>query len=133
MRHYFTDPTARRLRELSPYSACRLRELRQVASTSTAVDVAAGRVVCTQGAVAREAFIVLDGEVSVTVDGREIARLGAGSVVGELGLTEHRPRNATVTATAPTTLLAFSLREFHDALRGVPAFAEHVASASAGR
>jgi CRP-like cAMP-binding protein len=43
-------------------------------------------------------FVIVDGEVSVTVDGKEVARLGPGDHFGELALIGGRERLSTVTA-----------------------------------
>ncbi len=61
-------------------------------------------------------FVVVHGEVEVTSarDGVEVVlgTVGSGEVVGEIGLLEHRPRTATVTATARTELLRIPGGEF---------------------
>ena len=59
-----------------------------------------------------EAFIVLDAEVEVTIDGTQIATLGPAQPFGEMALLERKPRNATVTATKPGTVLVIGQREF---------------------
>jgi CRP/FNR family cyclic AMP-dependent transcriptional regulator len=46
-------------------------------------------------------FVITEGEASVSIDGREVARLGPGDYFGELGLIGERPRLATVTAETP--------------------------------
>lgn len=56
-------------------------------------------------------FIVTDGEASVAVDGREVARLRPGDHFGELGLISERPRTATVTA--ETTLQCVEIPAWH--------------------
>jgi CRP-like cAMP-binding protein len=47
---------------------------------------------------ADKAYIILDGTVSVRRDGREIAQLGPGDIVGEAAIVGHKLRNATVVA-----------------------------------
>jgi CRP-like cAMP-binding protein len=42
-------------------------------------------------------YIVVDGELGVSKAGRELARLGAGEVVGDMSLLDSRPSSATVT------------------------------------
>ena len=46
-------------------------------------------------------FVITEGEASVSVDGREVARLAPGDHFGELGLIGERSRMATVTAETP--------------------------------
>ena len=50
---------------------------------------------------ADKAYIILDGTVSVRVDGKEIAQLGAGDIVGEAAIMGHKLRNATIVALTP--------------------------------
>ena len=39
-----------------------------------------------------KAYILLSGEVSVRKDGQEIARLGPGEIIGEVGIVNHKLR-----------------------------------------
>ena len=80
---------------------------------------AEGVVVTERWAHARTFYIVLDGEVSVTVDGIEVNRLPAADSFGEIAAIDwgrdfSYGRTATVSATMPTRLLALpgaALRE----------------------
>ena len=72
---------------------------------------AEGDVVTERWAHARTFYFVLDGEVSVTVDGVEVNRLVGGDAFGEIAAIDwgrdfSYGRTATVTATMPTRLLA---------------------------
>ena len=54
-----------------------------------------------------EVLIVLEGSLSVSVLALgELARLGAGEIVGEMSLIDSRPASASVTAVEPSTVLA---------------------------
>ncbi len=57
-----------------------------------------------QGFFAQAVHLVLDGEVSVTVDGAEVTRLGPGHVFGEMAMLTNRQRTGTLTAVVPTTI-----------------------------
>ena len=57
-----------------------------------------------QGFSAQAVHLVLEGEVSVTVDGAEVARLGPGHVFGEMAMLTNRQRTGTLTAVRPTTI-----------------------------
>ena len=66
-----------------------------------------GSVLIRQGHAIEALIFVLDGQVSVTVDGiGEIARLGSGEVLGEMSLVDESPPSATVTVAQPTQILA---------------------------
>ena len=57
-------------------------------------------------------FIITEGEASVIVDGREVARLGAGEHFGELALISEGVRTATVTAVTPLECLEITFWDF---------------------
>jgi hypothetical protein len=61
----------------------------------------AGAVLTEQGAPADEIYLLLDGVVAVEVDGRRLAEVGPGAVLGERAVLEGGRRTATVTATTP--------------------------------
>ena len=54
-----------------------------------------------QGQAGEELYLVLDGVVRVDVDGRPLAELGPGAVIGERALLEEGARTSTVTAVTP--------------------------------
>ncbi len=57
-----------------------------------------GAVLTTQGEEADAIYLLLDGVVQVTVDGKEIAALGPGALIGERAVLEGGRRTATLTA-----------------------------------
>lgn len=113
-RHRHTPPITDHLRGIPIFAGCTNRELQQIASLTTEVDLPTGRVLCRQGEHGREAFVILDGEARVDAGGTELARLGRGAVCGELALLDGGPRSATVTAVTPMRLLAMSVSDFGD-------------------
>ena len=73
-----------------------------------------------QGAQGLEAIIIVDGRARVEADGKAIAELGAGDVVGEMSVIDGKPRSATVIAQTPVTLLVLHRRDFVSLLETVP-------------
>jgi hypothetical protein len=63
--------------------------------------LAAGEMLTRQGDPGTELFLLLDGVVVVEVDGRMLAELGPGSVVGERAVLEGGVRTASLRATTP--------------------------------
>jgi CRP/FNR family cyclic AMP-dependent transcriptional regulator len=102
------------------------RELEKIARAADEVIVPAGRVLVTQGEIGRECYVIVSGEASVSRDGREIARLGAGKPIGELAVLDGGPRTATVTATTELDVLVLGQREFSALLTEVPGLAHKV-------
>lgn len=115
------------------FSACSKKELATIGRASDEVAFPAGKVICEEGKPGREFFLVLDGEVTVKRKGRKVASLGAGSHFGELALLHRGPRNATVTAETPTTVLVLGQREFSGVLDEIPGLAHKLLTHMAGR
>jgi hypothetical protein len=60
-----------------------------------------GKALVTQGDAGSEMFLLLDGVLSVEVDGEPVAELGPGSVVGERAILEGGRRTSTLRARTP--------------------------------
>jgi bacteriocin-type transport-associated protein len=72
-------------------------------------QVSAGTTLIHEGKAIDALYIVLDGLLSVVMaalGGQEIARLGAGEMVGEMSFIDARPPSATVTAIQNSVVLA---------------------------
>lgn len=72
-------------------------------------QVATGEVIIHQGVPVDALFILLRGRLSVSLPSlgnREIARLNAGEVVGEMSFVDARPPSATVTALEDSVVFA---------------------------
>ena len=72
----------------------------------------AGSLIVDQGQTGREAFVLLEGNVTVKRNGKKITTMGPGSIVGELSLLDHGPRTATVTCETDCLFLLLSQRTF---------------------
>jgi CRP/FNR family cyclic AMP-dependent transcriptional regulator len=73
----------------------------------------AGGVLIEQGVPVDAIFILLEGKLAVWLKGktrpeREIARLNAGEIVGEMSFVDARPPSATVRAVEDSTVFAIS-------------------------
>uniref|UniRef100_UPI000AF62A2F cyclic nucleotide-binding domain-containing protein n=1 Tax=Aeromicrobium sp. REDSEA-S32_B7 TaxID=1811526 RepID=UPI000AF62A2F len=81
-----------------------------------------------------QAFLLVEGQVAVTVGEDLVAVLGPGELVGELGVIDRRlPRTATVTAMTPVTACVLTPRGFDSLRRGFPAVAALVDRTVAAR
>ena len=69
-------------------------------------ELSEGTVLTQQGDEATELFVILDGMVSVEVDGRDLGDLGPGAVVGERALLDGGRRTATLRAITPVRVAA---------------------------
>jgi hypothetical protein len=61
----------------------------------------AGAALTQQGEEADAIYLLLDGVIQVHVDGKEIANLGPGALIGERAVLEDGRRTATLTAVSP--------------------------------
>ena len=70
-------------------------------------------------------YIVLEGQLSVRQrsTGKEIARLGAGEIVGEMSFVDARPPSATVASATDVVVYAISKDQLQDHLDRDVAFA----------
>lgn len=82
-------------------------------------------VLITQGVPVETLYIVLEGELAVLqgASKREIARLGAGEIAGEMSFVDARPPSATVTAGAGCVVYTIPTRTLGEALEKNTGFA----------
>src|SRR4030066_2276937 len=78
------NPVAERLAQLALFADLRWPGLEAGAPTFEEEVFGAGQRVLRQGLTGAAFYIVLDGEASVLVDGKERARLGRGEFFGEI-------------------------------------------------
>jgi CRP-like cAMP-binding protein/HEAT repeat protein len=71
-------------------------------------------------------YFVISGSVSLSVAGREVARLGPNDVFGEMSIFDREPRAATAMVVEEAELLRVSAEEFHEAVRETVEIAEAV-------
>ncbi len=86
-----------------------------------------------EGEIGDELFIIMDGEVSVTKRGKEIARLGKGNCIGELSIIDKEPRSATVKTTRQSLVLSLRRNDFLLTLKANPTIAINVMKVIADR
>lgn len=100
------------LRSLPMFAPLPAPELEGVARSLVPVEVAEGAVVVAQGDAGDRFYVVADGEIEVTEDGRAVRSLQRGDAFGEIALLHDVPRTATCTATATTHLYALERDDF---------------------
>lgn len=83
-------------------------QLRSIANLASERLLQPGDALCHEGEKGDDLFIVIEGEFQVTVGGERLAEIGPGSVIGEMGLIQPRPRSATVEAIQPSRVAAIS-------------------------
>jgi len=78
-------------------------------------------------------YVVLKGEVELSVHGNVIASLGKGGILGEMALIDNNPRSATAYAKTDCELVVMDEKRFLALVREKPDFAIEVMKVLVGR
>ncbi|MGH1489927.1 MAG: Crp/Fnr family transcriptional regulator [Acidimicrobiales bacterium] len=101
-------------------------ELGLVSGIGEKMEVAAGTQIIDQGRVGDSCYVIVEGQAAVYIRGEFVTSVQSGSMVGEMALVEHRPRNASVIAETDMVLVSFGTSEFRKLLDGSPNASERV-------
>ncbi len=112
-----------RIRSVPLFSEFGDKDLQRVASIAKEVEFPAGREIAKQGESGVGFHMIVEGEVSVSVDGTTHASLGPGSYFGEMSLLDGRPRSATVAATSDLKTISLTSWDFNALLDQYPELA----------
>lgn len=127
------DPKIRRLGEVALFRHCTPKELTRLAGITDQAVLETGQVLCRQGEVATAAFVIDDGDANVKVGEQVIGGVGAGEIVGEMGLLDYQPRSATVVASSPMKVYVIDSRRFESVLEETPTLARNLLRELTGR
>ena len=127
------DHRADLLAKVPLFAGCSKKDLHKIAAIADELDIREGKVLTRQGGPGREFFVLLEGSVDVARDGERINRLGTGDFFGEMGLISQKPRNATITTTAPVRALVITETNFRRLLRENPSISMRVLETVAAR
>ena len=108
------------LRRAPFFEAFSRRDLEKIAKASDEVAVPAGSVILEQGREGYEAYMILSGTVVVKRNGRKVATLTDGAMLGELSLLDHGQRSATAICETDCTLLVLTQGTFMGVVADVP-------------
>lgn len=97
-------------------------------------EVAPGTEVLTEGLPGDGLYVVVSGTFAVRRgQDHELAKLGAGSVFGEMSLLTHGEANATVEATTSAMVLRLPRKGFQETVMMYPPVLEHISALAAAR
>ena len=96
--------------------------------------VAAGMKLMQQGAADSDLFLILEGEFSIVINGRIVARVKGGDHVGEMSVVDpDMPRSASVIATSDSIVARISESDFSALADRFPQLWRRIARQLAGR
>lgn len=130
MRRAPDNEVVKRLKELCSLSD---EEINEVARAGRAVRVPASWSLIWEKTPADNAYLILEGEVSIRRDKEEIATLSAGDFIGEMAIVDRKLRNASVVTTTEVTVLNFPYDDVRDLSARIPGFDEALRASAAER
>ena len=133
MKLFTQDAKAEALRRAPLFEGLSRKELVQLARASEDLEVPPGKVLCKEGELGEQFFVIVDGNVEVTRQGKRVATRGGGEFVGEIALLEETPRMATVTAKTPLRLFVLTRKDFRRLVGENPSVERKVLRALARR
>jgi CRP-like cAMP-binding protein len=115
------------------FGSCTSEQLDRIAELGDTTTASDSDDVVREGDKGGTFFLIASGRARVARGGREVAMLGPGDYFGELSLFDPAPRDATITAVGPITLLALPRVAFMKALDDFPSFRDSLLRGMAGR
>jgi CRP-like cAMP-binding protein len=97
------------------------------------LEYPAGTVVMEEGQEGDVIYVVMKGEVTISLKNKVLASAGPGEIVGEMALISSDMRSATVTARTDCVLAVIDQASFDSLLRHVPEFTLHIMNVLANR
>jgi len=104
------------LRRAPLFEGLSKKELIELARVTEDVQVPAGTVLCKEGGLGREFYVIVEGTAEVTRGGKPVATRQKGEFVGEIALLTAARRTATVRATSPLRCLILMRGDFRRVL-----------------
>ncbi|MEO8422896.1 MAG: cyclic nucleotide-binding domain-containing protein [Actinomycetota bacterium] len=115
-----------RLRRLPLFGELDYHDLSQLLRWVREVDLADGDLLFEQGAIPDDLFVIEEGSVEVRRDGRPVATLGPGDVVGEMALLKLERRWASVFAAGHVRAVALGADDLASMSEQMPELADRL-------
>lgn len=115
-----------RLRLLPLFGELDHHDLAQLLRWVREVELSDGEVLFEQDAVPHDLFVIEEGSVEVLRDGRPVAVLGPGDVVGEMALLKLERRWASVVATGRVRAVALGADDLASMSEQMPELADRL-------
>ena len=92
------------------FRRCSREEMRRISRWGDEVTIAAGQVLLTENTIAHWFFVIVDGQVEVSREGRPVAVLGAGDHVGNDAILGFAPQPTTAVTATPCRVFVMGRR-----------------------
>jgi CRP-like cAMP-binding protein len=130
MQLFSHDTKAEALGRAPLFKSLSRRELVELAKVTEDMEAEEGKVLAREGDFGQEFFVIIEGDVAVSKDDRELNRLGPGDFFGEIALIWDSPRRtATVTAATPLRFFVLTRQAFRSLVSRQPEIERRVLSA----
>ena len=133
MRLFRQDTKVEALKRIPLFEGLSRKELTELARITEDMEVPEGKVLCREGDLGHEFFVIIEGEAEVTRRGKHLATDGRGEFFGEISLLENSRRVATVTAKTPLRFFVLTGNDFRRLLDENPKVERKVLHALARR
>ena len=115
-----SSTASKRLKELDAFASLSDKDLKKVADAGRFLHLPKDWSLMSESTPADKAYVLLSGEVSVRKSGQEVARVGAGGVIGEIGILEHRLRTASVVSVTELEVVHYTKEDLARLVEEVP-------------
>ena len=86
-------------------------------------EIRQGQTIFKEGDFGNTMYVLIEGNITLSIKGREVERLGPGGVLGEMALIDTGPRSATAVANSACKLVPIDLKRFTFLVQQTPNFA----------
>jgi CRP-like cAMP-binding protein len=97
------------------------------------VHLSSQAILFEEGSEADFMYVVIKGDVQLSLHGQEIATVSKGDIIGEMALLDSETRSATATAVTDCLLAPIDVHSFKLLIQHTPDFALHVMNELAKR